>query len=467
MKDEIFKICGESTDITTRTIHIDNNTIDYVYSEALSSGEAITDFILKPLSMIVIDNKKSLSINELVKDCLTGASCREVHDITEAVNDIFLGRTVVIVNNSYILSVETRADLDRGISSSSIEVAITGPRDSFTENFNKNLGLIRKRIRNKDLFVKTINLGNESHTKIGICYMNNIAEESLVNKVMEKIEQIQNDIIIDGGYITEELSKTTFFPQINQTERPDLASFALLEGKVCIIIDNSPTVLIIPTFFIDFFHTPDDYYQKNINTTFIRILRFCAFLIAIFLPGYYISVTTYNPTSIPTNLLLSLIDQHTSVPFPAFFEILIMIIAFEILRESDIRIPSKVGSSVSILGGLILGDAAVSAGIISPIMIIVVAISSISSLVFSYNSMVNLIRYYRYFILVLAILFGIYGLFIGFGILVINLSSITSFGFPYTYPFVPFVKEDILDSLVKVEKKEKKRNPLLAKKKKR
>ncbi|MBO5375964.1 MAG: spore germination protein, partial [Bacilli bacterium] len=223
-------------------------------------------------------------------------------------------------------------------------------------------------------------------------------------------------------------------------------------------------VIIIPTFFIDFFHTPDDYYQKNINTTFIRILRFFAFFIAIFLPGYYISITTYNPTSIPTVLLLNLIEQHTNVPFPAFFEILIMILAFEILRESDIRIPNKVGSSVSILGGLILGDAAVSAGIISPIMIIVVAISSISALVFSYNSIVNLIRYYRYFVLFLSILFGIYGIFIGFAMLVINLSSISSFGYPYTYPFVPFVKQDINDSIIKVDSKKKKRNPLLARK---
>lgn len=467
MKEEILKACGESTDISTRTINIDENIIDYIYSEALSSSDSITEFILRPISEMLINKSDKKNIKDLIKNILTGASCKELNDTKEAIENIFLGHTILIINNKFLISVETRAQLDRGIDSSSIEVAITGSKDAFTENFNKNLGLIRKRIRNSNLFVKEIKLGNESHTKIGICYMNNIAEESLVNKVMEKITKINNDIIIDGGYVTEELSKATFFPQINQTERPDLASFALLEGKVCVIIDNSPTVLIIPTFFIDFFHTPDDYYQKNINTTFIRILRFLAFLIAIFLPGYYISITTYNPTSIPTNLLLNLISQHTNVPFPAFFEILIMIIAFEILRESDIRIPNKVGSSVSILGGLILGDAAVSAGIISPIMIIVVAISSISSLVFSYNSMVNLIRYYRYFILFLSIFFGLYGLFIGFGILIINLSSITSFGFPYTYPFVPFIKEDILDSLIKVENKDKKRNPLLAKKKKR
>lgn len=465
MKNEILEKCGNSSDITVRTIKVSNNTIEIVYSETLSSSDLITNFILKPISEIVISAKEEKGINSLIKDSLTASSCKEINTSDDAISDIFLGHSIIIINNNYLISVETKANLDRGIDSASVEVAITGPKDSFTENFNKNLGLIRKRIRNNNLYCKTISLGNESHTKIGICYMNNIADKSLVNKVIAKLGEINNDIIADGGFITEELSKTNFFPQINQTERPDLVSYSLLEGKVCLIIDNSPTVLIIPTFFIDFFHTPDDYYQKNINTTFVRILRFLAFLIAIFLPGYYISITTYNPTSIPTNLLLNLINQHTTVPFPAFFEILIMIIAFEILRESDIRIPSKVGSSVSILGGLILGDAAVSAGIISPIMIIVVALSSISSLVFSYNSMTNLIRYYRYFVLFLSIFFGIYGLFIGISMLIINLASISSFGFPYTYPFVPFIKDDILDSLIKVERKKKKRNPLLAKKK--
>lgn len=465
MKEEILNRCGNSTDIIIRTINLKNNVIDCIYSETLSSSSAITNYVLKPISELIIENKNiaNTTIINLIKNLLTGSSINELKSIDEAIKNIFLGYTIIIINNKNILSIETKASLDRGINLSSIEVSITGPKDSFTENFNTNLGLIRKRIRNNNLFVKSITLGNESHTKIGICYINGIAEKSLVKKVMEKIIKINNDIIIDGGYITEELSKSTFLPQVNQTERPDLASFALLEGKVCIIVDNSPTVLIIPTFFIDFFHTPDDYYQKNINTTFTRILRFLAFLIAIFLPGYYISVTSFNPTAIPTNLLLNLIEQHTIVPFPAFFEILIMIIAFEILRESDIRIPNKVGSSVSILGGLILGDAAVSAGIISPIMIIVVAISSISALVFSYNSIVNLIRYYRYLILILGMLLGIYGLFIGFGILVINIASTTSFGFPYTYPFVPFIKTDILDSFIKVKSRQNKRNPLLTK----
>lgn len=465
MFNKLIKMCGESFDIVSREITIGQKKVSYIYSETLSSSDSVTDFLLKPISNILLLNNGNERSNfeELIKNSITGASCKKVNNLDDAVKEIFNGHTVLVIDDSYMLAIETKATLDRGITEAEVENSIAGPKDAFGENLNKNVGLIRKRIRNHNLIVKTLFLGNESNTKIAISYMDNIADKSLVNKVLERAKKIKNDIIIDGGYVTEEFSRVSFLPEVNQTERPDLASFALLEGKVCLLVDNSPTVLIIPTFFIDFFHTADDYYQKNINTTFIRILRFIAFFIAIFLPGYYISITTYNPTSIPTALLMKLISQHTSVPFPAFFEILIMIIAFEILRESDIRIPNKVGSSTSILGGLILGDAAVSAGIISPIMIIVVAISSISSLIFPYNSMINLIRYYRYFILVLAILFGLYGIFIGFALLIINISSITSFGYPYTYPFVPFIKNDIKDSLIKADGK-KLRNPLIAKK---
>ena len=458
MKEEILKLCGNSEDILARSINKNNYQLDIIFCETLSKSSDIDKLILNPLN--INDNKD-------IEKVITAGTLKELNSVLEAADQLFLGHTVIILNNSKIYSIETKANLDRSIGESEVEGSISGPKDSFLENFNLNVGLIRKRIRNKELYLKTISLGSESNTKVGIIYMNNIVDKDLLNKTLDKLNKIHNDIIIDGAYIKEQLSIKSILPEVNQTERPDLATYALLEGKICIIVDNSPTVLIIPTFFIDFFHTADDYYQKSINTTFARILRFIAFIIAIFLPGYYISITTHNPTSIPTTLLLSLIDQHMSVPFPAFFEILLMTVAFEILRESDIRIPNKVGSSASILGGLILGDAAVSAGIISPIMIIVVAISAISSFVFPYNSIVSLIRYYRFLILLLGALFGLYGLFIGLAILITNISSITSFGYPYTYPFVPLIKNDLKDTIVKIETNNNERNPLLTKKRKR
>ena len=293
--------------------------------------------------------------------------------------------------------------------------------------------------------------------------MNNIVDYSLVKSIKNSIKKIDIDGIIDSNYISERIiKKDSLFPVLNSTERPDLASQALLEGKIILIIDNSPYVLIIPAFFSDFFHTPDDYYEKNINVSFIRIIRLIAFIISIFLPAFYISVTTHNPDSIPINILINFIYQRMNVPFPAFMEAIIMILSFEILRESDTRIPSKMGTSVSILGGLVLGDAAVSAGIISPIMIIIIAISAISGLVFTNIEMIYSIRYFRIISLLLATFFGLYGVFISLILLITKLCSIDSFGYPYMSPFSPIVKDQLKDSIIKT--KNIKRNPLLSQK---
>lgn len=451
MKEKILNECHNSSDILTRNININNLYIDIIYCETLSQSYIIENNILKPL---ILNNNFFI----------TSPTLKEIQ-VKDASTLLFQGFTIIIINNNKIYSIESKANLDRSISESNVEGSILGPKDAFLENYNTNIGLIRKRIRNKDLCLETIKLGHLSNTKIGIMYINSIIDKSLLKKIKEKLKRIENDIINDGGYIKEKLSNKRMFPEINQTERPDLASYALLEGKICIVVDNSPTILIIPTFFIDYFHTADDYYQNNINTSFTRLLRVLAFFISIFLPSIYICLITHNQSVLSNNLLETITNKETISSFKAFIEIILLTISFEILRESEIRIPNKVSGSASILGGLILGDAAVQAGIISPIMILIVAMSAISSYVFSYNSIVNIIRYYRFLILLLSTFFGLFGLYIGLFILISNISSTTSFGYPYTYPFDPLIKSDLKDSIIKMDTN--KRNPLLTQKRKR
>ena len=459
---QIKEKCGNSDDIIVRNITLSNSNIYIIFSEVLCDGRNINDFIVRNISKLVI-KPPIYNLYSSIFNTISGTNLKEVNDINEAVSYIFKGFCLILVENRFI-AIEMRASIDRGINTADSEVSIIGPKDSFNENFNTNLGLIRRRLRTNELYLKTLFIGKNSNTKVGVCYMNNIARDELVNRVVEKLQKINIDGIIDSGYIREKLIKRdSVFPVINITERPDTVSQALLEGKIAIIVDNSPYVMIIPTFFIDLLHTPDDYYQKPINTTFIRIIRLIGFIIAIFLPAYYISITTHNTASIPTNLLTNFTSQRLTVPFPAFVEALLMIISFEILRESDARIPSKMGTSVSILGGLVIGDAAVSAGIVSPIMIIVIAISAISGLIFTSNALTSAIRYYRMFLLIIATFFGIYGIFIGLILLVTKLCSITSFGFPYMAPLSPIVKSELKDAVIRTDKKKKnKRNPLLA-----
>ena len=346
---------------------------------------------------------------------------------------------------------------NRSISESKDELNITGSKDSFIEDININISLIQKRIK-KGLQVEKQIIGSYTKTEVSILYIKNITKEKLIKNIKEHLNKINIDGILDSSYLKHSLEEeNNLFPTIMATERPDKAAMSLLEGKAIILVDNSPYGLIIPTLLLDFFHTPDDYYQKSYNTTIIRVIREIAFLIAVFLPGIYLATTTRDYYLLPKSLLLMLKAGRTYVPFPAYIEALIMMISFEILRESDIRMSSTTSSSISILGGLILGDAAVSAGIVSPIMIIIIAISSIAGLIFNSIEFVNTIRIYKIIIFLLGTLLGITGVILGGMIMIKNIKETRIFGYEY------YSKKSIEkgDAIIKRNKKVKTRNPYL------
>ena len=449
-----------SKDYIYKKIKIDKKELYLIFNEVLCSGDGINESILKRLTLL---NHKNFDLENKLP--ANNIKIIKKDEIISYVNKGF----VVCLTGDMIFAIEEKQKLERGITTIESELSLNGPKDSFSESFNTNLGLIRRRIKSEDLWWDEVTLGKSTETKVGILYMNNIVDKDLVEKVKARLNLIDIDGIIDSSYLKDNLeNNNSFFPTISSTERPDKVAMSLLEGKVAIIVDMSSYVLILPNFFIDFFHTVDDYYQKSINVTFIRCIRILAFFIAIFIPAYYIAVTTYNQNSIFLSLLLLLKAQRTAVPFPAIVEALFMIISFEILRESDLRMSSTTGSAISILGGLILGDAAVSAGIMSPIMIIVIAISSIAGFVFTSIELVNAIRLYRIIFLLLATVLGVYGIYLGAIYLLYKLITLTSFDKPYLAPFSPFIKNEMNDAIYKRDNKgEKTRNPLLTNNKKR
>lgn len=345
-------------------------------------------------------------------------------------------------------------NVNRSVSDVKSELTINGSKDCFIEDIDTNYSLINKRIV-KDLCCVDLTIGRYSKTKIKVLYVSSIADIRLVNNICNRLNNINIDAIIDSSYLKNSLEdEHNLFPTIIETERPDKSCMALLEGKAIIIVDNSPYVLILPNLFFDFFHTPDDYYQKAINTSFIRIIRLIAFIISIFLPGFFIAVTTRNYNLVPINVLLIFKAGRAFVPFSAFIEAMFMIISFEILKESDLRMSHAASSSISILGGLILGDAAVAAGIVSPIMIIIIAISSIAGLIFPSQELVNTIRIYKIIALIMSSLFGIYGLIMSFLTLTYNIFDTRIFG----YKYLDYDKNELLDSFFKYNTKIKKRN---------
>lgn len=453
--NELKKKVSPSNDYVFKKIKIDGKTIFLIFNDVLTDGGSIDENILRKLVLL---NRKEL---KHIENYLPIRNIKIIknEEILYYVNNGYL---VIVANKIY--ACEVKAKLDRGINMVDGELTIAGPKDSFTENFNSNLGLIRKRIKSSNLKIIDLEIGRSSKTKVGILYVEDIVKEEIPSRIMEVLNRIDIDGIIDSSYLKTALEgQKSYFPTIMMSERPDKSSMALLEGKVVIIVDMSPYALILPSFFIDFFHTTDDYYQKSFNTTFIRIIRLLAFFIAIFTPALYISVTTRNYNLIPLDLLLMLKAGRTFVPFPAYIEALFMIVCFEILKESDLRMSYTSGSSISILGGLILGDAAVSAGIVSPIMIIVIAISSIAGLIFSSVELENAIRIYKIFLLILGTIWGIYGVSIGAIYIAYKLLTLKMFGIPYLVPFIPLEKNELKDTFIKGEQPVKKRNSFLTK----
>ena len=451
--NKLKKEVAPSKDYIFKELKVHNLKIGLIFNEVLTDTISVNEYILKRLTHFKKNELKKLENNLPMKNI-------KIINKNEIMNYVNNGFVVIIIDKIY--AGEVRANLDRGINTVDGELTITGPKDSFSENFNTNLGLIRKRIKTTQLKVTDMEIGKNSKTKVGILYVDGVVKKEIPNRIIEILKRINIDGIIDSSYLKTTLEgQKSFFPTIMMSQRPDKSAMALLEGKVVVLVDMSPYALILPSFFIDFFHTTDDYYQKSFNTTFIRIIRLIAFFIAIFTPAIYMSITTRNYDLVPLPLLMMLKAGRTFVPFPAYIEAIFMIVCFEILKESDLRMSFASGSSISILGGLILGDAAVSAGIVSPIMIIVIAISSIAALIFSSIELGNAIRIYKIILLILATLLGIYGVIIGAIYILYKIFTLKIFGIPYTVPFFPTDKNELNDSFIKKEEPIKKRNSFL------
>ena len=397
--EKIINTLNNSADVTTRIIKKSNVQVGYVFLQSLCSDDKIGELVNK--AIIKSNSFTFESIYNEIKNSIYSGTIKEGQDDTELYNYLFNGFIVILFNNTKkFICVEVKESLDRGVSESTSEPIVRGPKDSFTENYQKNIGLIRKRVKDIKLVFDEHIIGRRTKTKVSIAYISDIASIDSVNILKEKLDQIDIDGILDSGYIRELIKQKndSLFPKVISTERPDLASTSLLNGKIIILVENTPFVLIMPAVLADFFNSPEDNYQKPVNASFSRILRFLCLFITAFTPAIYIALITFNQEIIPDQLLISLAMQREGVPFPTAVEVLLFVLIFEILREADVHSPSFSGSAMNIVGALILGDAAVNAGLVSPIVIIIVAITSITELVFYDVDMINALREWRIYL---------------------------------------------------------------------
>lgn len=456
--ESIKKRTGSSTDIQFREVDIGKHSgmkSVIVYVQGLIDHITVTDFIIDSLMT------SSRLSNEMMPQEVIGIISEEVISMSSIStvkkwDDLYLsllsGDTVIFVDGSdEALIASTQGGETRPIQESTTNSVVRGPKEGFTESITTNIALVRRIINNPDLWVETMKIGSATNTDVSIMYINGIAEKKIVGEVRSRLKKIKVDSVLESGYIEQLIEDGTItpFPTLHNTERPDVVAGTLLEGSVAIFVDGTPFVLLGPALFIQFFQSAEDYYNRFFIASATRFLRIFVFIISLIGPALYVGITTFDQSMIPTQLLIMIAAQRESVPFPALVEALIMEVTFEILREAGLRMPKAIGSTISIVGALVIGQAAVQAGIVSPAMVIIVSITAIASFATPSYSMAISARLLRFVFMISAATFGTYGIIMVFILVLVHLCSLRSFGVPYMSPLAPLIPSELGDTVVR------------------
>ncbi|MFO6495787.1 MULTISPECIES: spore germination protein [Bacillus] len=450
---------GDSDDIIVREFRIGKDgdmRAAIIYTDGLIDEASVQNFILE--SLMFHFQKVDVSAGEspfikLKDSVLTVGDLKELTDFGALFSSLLSGDVIFLLDGySQGLTLGMKGGKDRGVTEATVENTVRGPKEAYSESLRTNTALLRRIINDHNLWFETKKLGNVTKTNVSIAYIKGMANEKVIEEVRRRLDRIDIDSILETGYVEELIQDETYtpFPTIFHTERPDVTAGNLLEGRVAIFVDGSPNALVVPSLFVQFFQTADDYYQRADITSLLRFLRFIGFFIALLGPSLYIAITTFHQEMLPTPLLINLAAQREGVPFPAFVEALLMEVTFEILREAGVRMPKTIGQAVSIVGTLVIGTAAVDAGIVSAAMVIVVAITAISSFIVSSFNLSISVRMLRFVFMGLAASFGLFGIIVGLIALALHLCSLRSFGVPYMSPLAPFIAADQKDALFRL-----------------
>ncbi|WNC12187.1 spore germination protein [Brevibacillus brevis] len=418
-----------------------------VYLDGMVEKPVLHQHILRPLLF------QTFAYTDLSNLELSLTGRKTARAWAHAEGAILSGRSVLFVDGEeHCLLLDTQGGPQRSVDEPATETVIKGARLSFVESLGQNVSLIRRYIPHHELKIKELRVGLRSRTKVALLYLGDVANLELVKELEERISRITIDGIVNVGELQEliETHWLTPFPQFMSTERPDSAASQILQGRIVIIVDQSPWVMVAPITLTSFFQSVDDYSMRWMISSFIRLLRFAGFLVSLFLPALYIAALTFHYEIIPLNLILSIGESRERVPIPPFMEAIIMEITLEMLREAGIRLPSKIGQTVGIVGGIVIGQAAVSAGIVSNIMVIVVAVTAIASFIMPNTELAAAVRILRFPMMIVAYMFGIVGIVVGMMVLIIHLLALESLGTPYGSPFAPFLASSWKDNLVRL-----------------
>lgn len=454
------EVIGQSNDVIFREFYFNLHQpvrAMLVFVDGLIAKEVINEYILQALTTFEVSDKDEWArdrenLAESIKDhILTINEVSLQPEINQMITAILSGETALLIDGSdQALICNTRGWEHRGIEEPVTEAAVRGPKVGFNEILRSNTAQIRRWIRDPDLRVKAMKIGLRSQTDVAIVYLESIAKPEIVTEVEDRLKRIKIDGLLESSYIQEYIEDRpeSFFPTMQVTERVDRVVAGLLEGKVAVLSDNTPFALIMPVTIWQLYYAAEDYYHRWPLAILLRLVRLVSFFFSLYLPGLFIALSVHSPELIPFNLAVKIAGTREGIPFPVIVEALIMELAIEILREASVRLPGPFGQTIGIVGGFILGDAAVRAGLISPIMTIVVALTAISSFAAPTFGVAITMRLLRFPLMIIAQISGLYGLSIATIIFLIHLAGIRSFGVPFLSPLVPLNLSDLKDSLI-------------------
>ena len=469
---EVRKEIGHNSDVHFREFIIGRIGIQacIVFVEGLSDKDLIDKHILSSLMadfsaeyQLKQPYGKGSFSNELIKNqVLSISDVEEVQSVKELASKVLTGSTALLIDGlSHTFILGTSKVKTRTIEEPVSEALVRGPRVGFTESLSDNTSLLRGNGEIENLSLVKFQVGKRSKKDLVVSYINGIVDSELVQEVEKRIKKIDVDNVPESGYV-EQLIEDSYlspFPQVQNTERPDRVVAALMEGRVAILLDGTPFALIAPVTFSMMLQSPEDYYERWIPGTFLRVLRYIAVVLSLFTPALYIAFISFHPGLIPTKLAISIIGSRSGVPYPALIEALFMELSIEILREAGLRLPKPIGPAMGIVGGLIIGEAAVQAGIVSPILVIVVALTAISSFSIPQYSLGITLRILRFVAMLCAAILGLYGVILFFLFMMSHLVKLKSFGVPYMSPAVPYRLSEWKDLMVRMPLMMMKRRP--------
>lgn len=447
-----------NSDIITREFTLNTGSKQYkafiLYIDGMVDSQILNDFVLKPLmlknkfcnnetSKIIVQKGKKSNIANFIQDCLIPQNnIKQQSSFKDIFSGVNSGNCALFVDTLSVgFDIDVKGFKQRSISKPENEIVIKGPHEAFVENMRTNTTLLRRFTNNENLIIENTKVGKITQTNCAICYIKDIANDALVAETKYRLNNLEIDSLLSAGELEQLLTDTNSLgvPKILVSERPDYAVKSLLQGRVIILINGSPYALILPAILIDFLTSPEDTNLKPQFANFLKVVRIISSFFALLLPGLYIAITNFHREIIPTELLFSILSSRQSVPFPIIVEILIMEISFEIIREAGLRVPSPIGPTLVIVGALVLGQAAVSAAIVSPILIIIVAITGMSSFAIPDFTFSFHLRFFRFVFILLGFLAGFLGIGMGLFIYISSLCDLETFGVSYTIPYAPAV----------------------------